>query len=109
MFLVVIMKDDLSNFLASKKTQQNDEIKAQVSSESSQKVNLIEEAEKESEALSSNIGRPKKAQTEKANQRVVGYITEQEKEQFNDKRGLVSESKIISALITKWLQNEVDI
>lgn len=109
MFLVVTMSDDLSKFLASKKAQQTDEIKGQESPQTSQKVNLIEVAEKESEALNSNIGRPKKAQTEKANQRVVGYITEQEKEQFNDKRGLVSESKIISALITKWLQNEVDI
>ncbi|MGP4944105.1 hypothetical protein [Pseudoalteromonas nigrifaciens] len=93
------MKDDLKDFISTRKPSESE-------NESEKPLNLIEQAEKEN---ASNGGRPKKLDTEKANQRVVGYITKSDKVIFNTKRGLVSESKIISALIAKWVNGDVEI
>lgn len=74
----------------------------------SEEKNLIEEDLKTHQKPEKRKrGRPPRKDVEKADQRVVGYITKTEKGQFDEKRGMIGESKIVAALVKKWISGEV--
>ena len=102
--------DDLGAFLQSDQATKTVEI--QISKDKT--VNLIDEAEKESNHVAEissrkKAGRKKIEGKEPATVQVAGYVTQSMKDLLTTKRGLVSESKVISNLVEQYINGYIEV
>jgi len=93
--------DDLENFL-----QKASDVENKSKTDTVKSVNLIDEAIKGSSHLG---GRPEKKVEEKANKRLLCYVTADTKNDFTNKRGPISESKALGLLVDKYLLGEISL
>jgi hypothetical protein len=104
------IKDDLGDFLQSDQATRTVEIQIL----KNKNVNLIDEAEKESEQVAEissrkKAGRKKIEGKEPATVQVAGYVTKSVKDLLTSKRGLVAESKVISNLVEQYINGYIDV